>query len=109
MNKDEKRKILSDRLAKFRTWSYSELVERVGCHYLEVVEGIASDGTAYQMEFEVFWDDKRGGDVRVCGDLCTLPQRPLFGFLPVYTSDLADSFIMSPDGSFVGENGRQED
>ncbi|MEX2286123.1 MAG: hypothetical protein WD648_03475 [Planctomycetaceae bacterium] len=100
MKLDEKRSILSKHLSKFRAWSYDQLVERIDrdrrehdC--LESVEGVASDGTEYQMEFNVFWDDKRGGDVRVLGDLTAEPQ--------TYTSDVTDDFIMSPDGRFVGE------
>ena len=109
MNKDEMRKILSEHLAKFRAWSYVQLSERVerdrkAHDCLEHIEGIASDGTQYQIEFQALWDDKPHGDVRVLGDLSAQPQRPLFGFIPVYTPDVTDSFIMSPEGRFVGEH-----
>ena len=54
MSKDDLRKILSEHLAKFRTWSYAQLTERVerdrqAHDCLEHVEGIAPDGTQYQM------------------------------------------------------------
>lgn len=108
MSNDEKRTVLSAYLAKFRAWSYEELAERVerdrrehDC--LEHSEGTASDGTKYQMEFQAFWDDAPYGNIRVCGDLSAEPQRPLLGFIPVYLSDVTDSFIMRPDGSLVGE------
>jgi hypothetical protein len=55
------------------------------------------------MEFNVCWDDKPNAEVRVLGDLSAEPQRPLFGFIPIYTPDVADSFIMTPDGQFIGE------
>jgi hypothetical protein len=110
MTKEEIRKVLSEHLAKFRAWPYASLAERVvrdrkthDC--LEFIGGTASDGTRYQMEFNVFWDDKPDGAVRVCGDLSAQPQRRLLGFIPVYTPDAADSFIMSPDGRFIGEGG----
>ena len=108
MSKDEMRKILSEHLAKFRAWSYAHLAERVerdrqAHDCLEHIEGVAPDGTQYQIEFNALWDDKRDGDVRVCGDFSAEPQRPLLGFIPVYTPDVTDSFIMNPDGRFVGE------
>jgi len=66
--------------------------------------GIAPDGTKYQIEFQALWDGKPHGDVRVCGDLSAMPHKTLLGFIPVYVSDVTDSFIMSPDGRFVGEH-----
>ena len=109
MTKDEMRAVMSEHLAKFRACSYAQLAERVerdrrehNC--LEHIEGTASDGTKYQMEFQVFWDDKPLGDIRVCGDLSAEPQRPLLGFIPVFMPDVTDSFIMSPDRRFVGDD-----
>lgn len=109
MDKSEAHKILREQLSKFRAWSYAQLAERVerdrqAHDCLEHVEGVAPDGTQYQMEFQAVWDGKPHGDVRVCGDLSAEPQRPLLGFIPIYVSDVTDSFIMSPDGRFVGEN-----
>ncbi len=108
MNTEQKRRLLAQHLARFRTWTYDALVheiERTEREHdsLHHAEGVFEDGTEYQMEFNVFWDDRPGGDVRVCGDLCAEPQRRLLGFLPVYTPDVTDSFIMAPDGTFVGE------
>jgi len=109
MSKDEMRKILSEHLAKFRTWSYAQLAERVvrdrkehDC--LEHIEGTAPDGTEYQMEFQALWNDKPGGEVIVFADFSASPQRPLWGFIPIYTPDVTASFIMNPDGRFVGEH-----
>lgn len=101
--------VLSEHLARFRTWSYAQLAGRVerdsqAHECLEHIEGVASDGTQYQVEFQALWDDKPHGDVRVVGDLSAEPQRPLLGFIPVYTPDVTDSFIMSPDGRFVDEH-----
>lgn len=108
MDADDKQLLLAEYLAQFRAWTYDALAAAIdhtrkehGC--LHHIEGVFDDGTEYQMEFNVFWDDRRGGNVRVCGDITAEPQRPLLGFLPVYTSDATDSFIMAPDGTFVGE------
>jgi hypothetical protein len=110
MSKDEMRKILSEHLATFRTWSYAQLAERVvrdrkehDC--LAHVDGTAPDGTEYQMEFQALWNDKPRGEIIVFGDLSAEPQRPLLGFIPIYTPDVTDSFIMSPDGQIVAEHG----
>ena len=108
MSKDEMRKILAERLVKFRAWTYAQLAARVtrdeqAHECLEYVGGTAPDGTQYHMEFQALWDDKPHGDVRVIGALSAEPQRPLLGFIPIYTPDVTDTFIMSPDGRFVGE------
>lgn len=109
MHLSEKQRLLSEHLARFRTWSYAALAERIerdgqdhDC--LDYAEGVSADGTAWQIELNVFWDDRRGGDVRVTADLITTPRRPLLGFLPIYTSDATDSFLLSPDGRFIGED-----
>jgi hypothetical protein len=103
MTKDEMSSVLARELAKFRTWSYAQLAERVerdrvAHDCLEHIEGTAPDGTKYYIEFNAFWDDKPQGDVRVIGSLGAEPQKPLLGFIPIYISDVNDSFIMSPDG-----------
>lgn len=108
MNADNKRLLLAEQLAEFRTWSYDALAAeidrtRIAHDCLRHTEGVFDDGTEWQMEFNVFWDDKRGGDVRVCGDITTEPQRRLLRVLPVFLPDATDSFIMAADGSFVGE------
>jgi len=108
MDPNDKRLLLAEHLDAFRKWTYESLVAEIDrtrdehdC--LRHVEGVCEDGTEYQMEFNVFWDDRRGGNVRVCADLTSAPARPLLYVLPIYTSDVTDSFIMRPDGSFVGE------
>lgn len=107
MDIDEKQILLSEHLNEFRSWSYQQLaseIQRTQQQHesLRRFEGVFADGTEYQLVFDVFWDDKRGGDVRVCGDLTTRPQPP-FVATPVVTPDVTDSFIMRADGTFVGE------
>jgi len=108
MDSDDKRLLLLEHLEPFRNWSYESLIEAVyrtqaehDC--LKHVETTYADGTECQIEINVFWDDRPRGDVRVCADITTSPQRPLIGLLPVFTPDATDSFIMGPDGRFVGE------
>jgi len=108
MTREEMQAILAQHLAKFRTWTYAELAERIESNRqshncLEHVEGQAPDGTTYLIEFNVFWDAKPHGNIRMLGDLSANPQKPLLGILPIYFPDVADSFIMRPDGTFVGE------
>ena len=93
MNKEEARAILAQRLGCYREWRYDKLAARVGSCDVEEVTG--SSGVAYQLEFQIVWDGKRGGDVRVLGGI---DDGGLRAFLP-----LTDDFIMAPDGRFVGE------
>ncbi|HEY1172590.1 MAG TPA: hypothetical protein VGH19_14565 [Verrucomicrobiae bacterium] len=95
-------KILTVHLEKFRTWSYAQLAERVeqdrkAYNCLEHIEGTAPDGTEYQMEFQASWNDKPGGDIIVFANFYAEPQRPLLGFIPVYTPDMTESFVISSD------------
>lgn len=111
MTKDEMRSVLSEHLAKFRSWTYTQLAGRVDRgpfwkpqNCLEHVEGTAPDGTEYQMEFHVDWNDKPNQEVRVFGSLSADPQKPLLGFIPIYTPDATDSFVMATDGRFLFEH-----
>lgn len=108
MEIDDKQFVLASQLDEFRRWPYEALAAeiartRAGHDCLAFIEGVFADGTAYQMEFNVFWDDKPGGDLRVCADLTTEPRKPWLDFLPVSTPDITDSFIMRSNGSFVDE------
>lgn len=108
MDADDKRLLLAEHLDRFRSWSYGSLAAaidrtREAHDCLGNVDGVFEDGTEYHMEFNVFWDDRRGGNVRVCADITTAPQRLALGFLPLFMPDATDSFIMAPDGSFIGE------
>ena len=108
MTKDEMRALLAEQMAKYRAWSHAQLAGRIEAGGgksadPEVFEGVAPDATPYQMEFCIFWDDRARGNVRVVGDLWAVPQKPLLGFIPIYRPDVADDFILAPDGRFVGE------
>jgi len=81
-------------LRELRKRPYDDLVSFMGHPQTKEVTG--GDGKNYQLEAEVFWDGKKGGDIRVivAGD-----DGGWRAFKPL-TSD----FIMAPDGSFVGES-----
>ena len=57
---------------------------------------VGEDGKTYQLETQVFWDSKKGGDIRV---MVAADDGGFSAFKP-----LTYDFIMAPDGSFVGES-----
>lgn len=59
------------------------------------LEVTSPDGTQCCVEINAFWDDKPEGDIRV---IASIDDGGWRAFVPV-----ADSFIIAPDGSFVGE------
>ena len=52
-------------------------------------------GATYQLEVQVFWDDRAEQNLRVMG---SIDDGRLSAFHP-----LSEDFIIAPDGSFVGE------
>jgi hypothetical protein len=94
MNKLEARQLLKEELAKWRQKSHAELAGLMGqSHHAEVR---SSSGRLYQVEIEVFWDDKPDDNIRVSGSIDDGGWR---AFVP-----LTDSFILSPNGTFVDED-----
>jgi hypothetical protein len=81
-------------LDKLRRLSYSDLRDRF-LNQQESFELPGPSGGSYQIELQAFWDDKRGGNLRVMGCIDDGGWR---AFAP-----LGDSFIVAPDGSFVGD------
>ena len=86
MDKVEGIGILKSRLDEYRTWSHDRLRSHMGGPI--VLEARGRSGTDYQIEIEVFWDDKEGGDLRVLGSIDDGGAR---AFCP-----LCDSFIVTP-------------
>ena len=83
---------INQEMAQLRMLPYAVLAARIGqCEHKEFV---ANDGQRYQLETEVFWDSKKGGDIRV---MVCVDGGGVSAFLPV-----SDDFIMAPDGSLVG-------
>lgn len=95
MDKSEARAVLAQHLATYRRYSYRDLTQLVGVNSAVQVRG--PSGVEYQIEIEVMWDSLRHKtDILVMGAIDD-------GRLPGALSPLCDSFILAPDGRFVGE------
>lgn len=93
MDKGEARTILASVISKLRIEGYDELRNRHGGPEMREVTG--PSGAVYQVEVQVFWDDRAERNLRVLG---SIDDGGLSAFKP-----LSDDFIIAPDGSFVGE------
>jgi hypothetical protein len=93
MDKAEAQGLLEAAVAELRAKGRPELERLIGAPDAYSVEG--KSGTTYQMEKQAFWDDKKGQDLRVLVSIDDGGWRSLF--------PTSYSFIMAPDGSFVGE------
>ena len=95
MNREEAGKILSAHLESFRLRSYTDLKSLMGD--VQVAEVVGPSGAEYQIEIDVMWDSPREKtNIRVSGMIDD--GRFLTGLRPVNAS-----FIVAPDGTFVGE------
>lgn len=94
MNRDEATLLLNAKLDEYRKLSYDQLADRIGDE--EFPEVVGATGTQYQIETQIVWDDKPGGDVRVLGSIDDGGWR---AFMP-----LCDSLIMTPDGEIEGRS-----
>ncbi len=95
MHRKEARSILSEHLARYRSRSYAELASWVREDRNDTAETFGRSGTRYQIEVQFFWDDRPEAGVRVCA---SIDDGGIRAFFP-----LTDSFILSPEGEFVGE------
>jgi hypothetical protein len=94
MDKAEAQLVLAQELSCYRNYSYTELLSLIDDS--KTVERTSPSGTKYQIEIQIFFDDiKAKGDLQVLG---AIDGGGISSFKP-----LCDDFIMSPDGSFVGE------
>jgi len=85
--------LMADKLNELRKLSYGELAGLVGQTFGSCVTG--PDGAEYQMETEAHWDNQKGDNIRV---IVAVDGGGVSSFKP-----LLSSFIIAPDGSFVGE------
>ena len=97
MDKQEARGILTKKLDEYRARSYADLVAMVG--ELETCEAVGASGADYQIEINVYWDHRPGGDICVSGGIDDGGWRAAF-------SPLCEDFIMSPDGESCCGRGR---
>jgi hypothetical protein len=88
--------ILDDFVRELRKHNYLELRELIRAPQCE--EKCGPDGKAYQVEFEAHWDDprNRGHNLRVIVSIDD-------GTFRASLCPITRSFIMAPDGTFVGE------
>ena len=91
MDKAEARAILDRRIAELRQQSYEDLRD-AWLHQPNSEDHYGASGTWYQVEIEAFWDDKKARHLRVFVFVDTGGWR-----------NVGDSFIVAPDGSFIGE------
>jgi len=99
--------ILTQHLATYRKMSHSELATRLESpgdeDHLEVINGTAADGTTYTIETNILWDDRSKRHIRVISDLSTDTRDCLLGFIPIFSPNLIEDFIIAPDGRFIDE------
>jgi len=93
MDQAEAQSLLSQELSRYRELPYAELFSLID--HSETVERTAPSGVNYQIEMQVFVDDVSLQTLRVMGSIDDGGWRAF--------SPLSDDFILSPDGSFVGE------
>ena len=93
MDKEEAKDILTKELEAYRKQSYEDLLRLINTQDTKEVTG--HSGTVYQLEFQAVWDGKKDGNLRVIG---AIDDGGLRAFIP-----LTEDFILTPDGSFVGE------
>ena len=96
MDEREARNLLSEKLAEYRALSYATLASRIAARDVDCTQVVGPSGVEYQIEVQFCWDDRPSGNIRVIG---AIDDGGLRAFVP-----LCDSFIMAPDGRFVGEN-----
>jgi len=93
MDDAEAMSVLAREMAHYRARTYADLVQ-----LLDETTHIDTDGpsgTKYQVGIEVMWDGPSNGDLRVIGAIDDAGWR---AYVP-----LTASFILRPDGTFVGE------
>ncbi len=93
MDKREAATILASKLAEYRRRTYAELKRLLNNQ--DCFEIVGDSGTTYQLEYQAVWNDQPNGNLRVSR---TIDDGGLRAFFP-----LTDSFIITHDGTFVGE------
>ncbi len=93
MDKDKARALLELALQAYRDKSYAELRDFIG--EIDAHEVAGPNGSEFQVEIQALWDYRPDGDIRVLGGI---DDGGWSAFKP-----LSDSFVMAPDGTFVGE------
>jgi hypothetical protein len=87
------RKLLKEELASLKTRPFSFFAQSVNRTTHKKIVG--QDGAHYQIEIEVFWDNRRGGDIRVIGSVNDGQSRA--------AAPLKEDFVITPRGTFLGK------
>ena len=97
--------VLINHLASYRNLPHHELAARIESPRggLEVIGGTAPDGTPYTIETNILWDDRTRRHIRVMAALTTVTRGCLLGFIPAFSPNVTDNFIVTPEGNFLGE------
>lgn len=94
MDIKEAKTLLENALRLYRDKPYSILSSMIEKEP-DIFEVTDRSGTKYQIEIQIFWDDKPFGNVRVLG---SIDDGGLRAFSP-----LSADFIKSPSEEFIGE------
>jgi hypothetical protein len=94
MNKHEAKSLLAGIVARHRNGSYADWVSHIDGEPI-AFEVASEAGRSYQVEIQAFWDNRRGGNVRV---MFSIDDGGWRAFCP-----LTDDLLIAEDGSFVGE------
>jgi hypothetical protein len=87
------RKLLKDELESLKTRPYSFFAQSVNRTTHKKI--IGQDGAHYQIEIEVFWNGRRGGDIRVVGSVDDGQSRIVV--------PLTEDFVITPIGAFLAK------
>jgi len=101
MDKAEAMTLLKQKLDGYRKQSYFTLAEAVGQVSREELCG--PSGIQYQIEVQLFWDDKPGGTIRMVG---SIDDRGLRAFVPVTETLLIAPGTSTETGRATGGGGR---
>jgi hypothetical protein len=93
MNREIASALIDEELGRLRKCSYAELHKLMDKP--STIDVQEPDGKRYQVERQAFWDSNKGGNIRV---MVSADDGGWSAFKP-----LSGAFIISPDGSFIGE------
>ena len=96
MNKQEAKKVLSEKVTEYRSLNYERLRAKIN-QEKDVFEIKAPSGATYYIDIIVVWDDKPNGIIRVMG---CIDDGGFRAFFPMG----GEGFLLAPNGSFVGED-----
>jgi len=92
MNEQAAQALINDWISELEKLSYKGLVSLVG--HVQTRTRVGEDGNEYQLEAQVFWDSKKGGDIHV---MVSADDGGLRAFFP-----LTSNFVIGADGYIAG-------